>query len=45
VNDYLDLVAAIEETASTLKTPVVVEGTPPPSDCRLNNFRITPDPG
>jgi uncharacterized protein (DUF2126 family)/transglutaminase-like putative cysteine protease len=45
MKDYLDLVAAIEETASTLKTPVVVEGTPPPSDRRLNHFRITPDPG
>jgi uncharacterized protein (DUF2126 family)/transglutaminase-like putative cysteine protease len=43
--DYLDLLAAIEETASTLKTPVLIEGTTPPSDCRLNNFRITPDPG
>ena len=45
MEDYLDLVAAIEETASTLKMPVVIEGTPPPSDCRLNHFRITPDPG
>jgi uncharacterized protein (DUF2126 family)/transglutaminase-like putative cysteine protease len=45
MKDYLDLVAAIEETASTLKTPVVVEGTTPPSDRRLNHFRITPDPG
>jgi uncharacterized protein (DUF2126 family)/transglutaminase-like putative cysteine protease len=45
MKDYLDLVAAIEETASALKTPVVVEGTTPPLDCRLNHFRITPDPG
>jgi uncharacterized protein (DUF2126 family)/transglutaminase-like putative cysteine protease len=43
--DYLDLIAAIEETASTLKTPVVIEGTTPPSDCRLNHIRVTPDPG
>ena len=43
--DYLDLVAAIEETASTLNTPVVIEGTTPPSDCRLNHIRVTPDPG
>ncbi len=42
---YLDLIAAIEETASTLMMPVVVEGTTPPSDRRLNHFRITPDPG
>ena len=33
--DYLDLVAAIEDTASTLKMPVVIEGETPPSDGRL----------
>jgi uncharacterized protein (DUF2126 family)/transglutaminase-like putative cysteine protease len=43
--DYLDLIAAIEETASTLKTTVVIEGTPPPSDGRLNHIGVTPDPG
>jgi uncharacterized protein (DUF2126 family)/transglutaminase-like putative cysteine protease len=43
--DYLDLVAAIEETASTLNTPIVIEGTTPTSDCRLNHIRVTPDPG
>jgi uncharacterized protein (DUF2126 family) len=43
--DYLDLVAAIEATASRLSTPVAIEGTTPPSDCRLNNLRVTPDPG
>ncbi len=43
--DYLDLVAAIEETAAALGTPIVVEGTPPPPDPRLNHFSVTPDPG
>src|SRR6266850_128529 len=43
--DYLDLVAAIEATASALKTPIVMEGTPPPSHSRLNHFGVTPDPG
>jgi uncharacterized protein (DUF2126 family) len=43
--DYLDLVAAIEATASKLSTPVAIEGATPPSDCRLNNLRVTPDPG
>ena len=43
--DYLDLVAAIEQTASILKTPVIIEGTTPPSDSRLDNIRVTPDPG
>jgi uncharacterized protein (DUF2126 family)/transglutaminase-like putative cysteine protease len=45
MEDYLDLVAAIEATASTLKTPVVIEGETPPSDCRLNHIKVTPDPG
>ena len=34
-----------KQTASTLKTPVVIEGATPPSDCRLNHIRVTPDPG
>ena len=37
--DYLDLVAAIEATASTLKTPIVLEGMPPPSNSRLETLR------
>src|SRR4029450_3475644 len=28
-----------------LKTTVVIEGTPPPSDGRLNHLGVTPDPG
>jgi len=43
--DYLDLIAAVEETASALGMPVVVEGTAPPEDSRLNHFTVTPDPG
>jgi uncharacterized protein (DUF2126 family) len=43
--DYLDLVAAIEETASRLKTPVILEGTPPSADVRLEHVSVTPDPG
>ncbi len=42
---YLELVTAIEATAEDLGTPVVLEGYEPPSDPRLTNFRITPDPG
>jgi len=43
--DYLELIAAVEKTAAALKLPVVVEGTPPPWDSRLNNIKVTPDPG
>ena len=44
--DYLDLVAAIEDTAEELGQPVFLEGyTPPGSDARLNSFSVTPDPG
>jgi uncharacterized protein (DUF2126 family) len=43
--DYLDLIAAIEDTARRLGTPVILEGTPPPHDPGLNHFTVTPDPG
>jgi uncharacterized protein (DUF2126 family) len=43
--DYLDLVMAVEETAARLKMPIVVEGTPPSYDPRLNVLQVTPDPG
>lgn len=43
--DYLDLVAAIEDTCAYLQVPVWMEGYPPPSDPRMRSFSITPDPG
>jgi uncharacterized protein (DUF2126 family)/transglutaminase-like putative cysteine protease len=43
--DYLDLLAAVEDTCSYLKKPVWIEGYGPPSDPRLKSFSITPDPG
>jgi uncharacterized protein (DUF2126 family) len=43
--DYLDLVAAIEDTAAHLSMPVVFEGYTPPTDTRISVFKVTPDPG
>jgi uncharacterized protein (DUF2126 family) len=45
LDDYLELVTAIEATAADLGMPVVLEGYEPPADPRLAHFRITPDPG
>jgi len=43
--DWLDLVAAIEETAAEIGRRVVLEGYLPPRDPRLLHFSVTPDPG
>ena len=45
LEDYLELITAIEETAAQLQKPVLIEGYKPPSDHRINHFQIMPDPG
>jgi uncharacterized protein (DUF2126 family)/transglutaminase-like putative cysteine protease len=45
LEEYLELVAAVEATAARLSQPIVLEGYEPPRDPRLNSFRVTPDPG
>ena len=45
LEDYLDLLSAIEATAEDLQMRVVLEGYPPPRDARLKVLQVTPDPG
>jgi uncharacterized protein (DUF2126 family)/transglutaminase-like putative cysteine protease len=45
LDDYLDLLAAIEATAEELGVQLVLEGYPPPRDPRLKLLQVTPDPG
>ncbi len=43
--DSAALIAAIEQTADTLDSPIHIEGYEPSYDERLNCIKVTPDPG
>ena len=45
LEDWLALVAAIEDTAKDLAIPVQLEGYGAPRDARLRSLAVTPDPG
>ncbi|TCP62846.1 uncharacterized protein (DUF2126 family) [Rhodovulum bhavnagarense] len=45
VEEYLDLLDAVQETATELGLPIRNEGYEPPRDPRVNVIRVTPDPG
>jgi uncharacterized protein (DUF2126 family)/transglutaminase-like putative cysteine protease len=45
LEDYLDLLAAVEATAQELAMQIVLEGYAPPRDPRLKLLQVTPDPG
>lgn len=45
LEDYLDLIGAVESTAADLGLTLQIEGYPPPPDARLNVIRVAPDPG
>ena len=45
LDDYLDVLGAVEAVAAKRRARVRLEGYAPPDDPRLSNIKVTPDPG
>ncbi|MHC4048697.1 transglutaminase family protein [Bradyrhizobium sp. 25ACV] len=45
IEDYLEMIAALEATAEEMQLQIHVEGYPPPFDPRVEVIKVTPDPG
>jgi uncharacterized protein (DUF2126 family) len=45
LEDYLELLATVEDSAAERGLKVQIEGYTPPSDPRMNVIRVAPDPG
>jgi uncharacterized protein (DUF2126 family)/transglutaminase-like putative cysteine protease len=45
LEDYLELLAAIEATCNDCDLSIVIEGYTPPQDPRIDVLKVTPDPG
>ncbi len=45
LDNYVELVAAVEATAKEVGMPVIIEGYEPPRDHRMQKLLVTPDPG